>query len=311
MIAKNKITSKRIIQYSLLLLLISFLFIGGPQLIDKRSFQNFWDLGHVVLFTLLSTIVLRDSKWLISKNLSIQFILIIGFTFVLGSLIEVVQLYIGRTYEFVDVWRSIVGSLLGIVFSKEFKNVKPYIIKTARVFVLLLLLIATWPFIKSLVDEIQAQNDFPVIADFENPFELEKWYGQCYATINKEFVFHGKKSLKAELLTVKYSGISISYFPTNWQEYSVIKFHVYLPETDSLRLTCRIHDVGHNNKFDDRFNKSFFVNHGWNEIAFDLKQVTNAPSNRIMDITKMKNFALFAVNLKERKTIYFDYLKLE
>jgi hypothetical protein len=302
---------KNYLHYSFLFLLILLLFVGGPQFVDTRSFQNFWDFGHVILFALFSSIVLKDSKWLGSKKLSIQFTLIIGFTFILGSLIEVIQLYIGRTYEFVDVWRSIVGSLLGIVFSKEFKNVKPYIIKTARVFVLLLLLIATWPLIKSLTDETQAKIDFPIIADFENPFELEKWYGHCYATINDEFVFHGNNSLKAELLTVKYSGFSISYFPTDWQGYSTIKFNLYLPTADSLRLTCRIHDVEHNNQFNDRFNKSFYIKQGWNEITFDLQDVIKAPENRKMDITNIKTFAVFAISLKQRKTIYFDFLRLE
>jgi VanZ family protein len=311
LVSKNIVTSKRFLEYSFLFLLILFLFIGGPQLIDQRSFQNFWDFGHVILFALLSSKVLRDSKWLGSKKLSIQFSTIIGLTFILGSLIEIIQLYIGRTYEFIDVWRSMVGSLLAIVFSQKITIFKSNFIKAARIFVLLLLLIATWPLIKSLTDEIQAKIDFPVIADFENPFELEKWYGHCYATVNEEFVFHGKKSLKAELLTVKYSGFSINYFPTDCQGYSTIKFNLYLPTADSLRLTCRIHDVEHNNKYNDRFNKSFYIKQGWNEIAFDLLDVINAPENRTMDITNMKNFAVFAISITERKTIYFDYLRLE
>ena len=302
---------KSFIQYSLLFLLVLFLFIGGPQLIDQRSFQNLWDFGHVILFALLSAIILRDSKWLNSKKLSIQFTLIIGFTFILGSLIEVVQLFIGRTYEFIDVWRSIVGSLISIVFFKDFKLVKSYKIKIAKVFVLLLLLAAAWPLIKSLTDEIQARIDFPIISDFENRFELKKWYGQCYVTINNEYVIHGDQSLKAELLTIKYSGISISYFPIDWQEYSKIKFSVYYPETEPLQLTCRIHDKKHNNHYNDRFNRSFYVKQGWNEISIVLKDVINAPENRKMDITNMKNFALFAISLNERKTIYFDYLRLE
>ena len=302
---------KSFIQYSLLFLLVLFLFIGGPQLIDQRSFQNLWDFGHVILFALLSAIILRDSKWLNSKKLSIQFTLIIGFTFILGSLIEVVQLFIGRTYEFIDVWRSIVGSLIAIVFFKDFKLVKSYKIKIAKVFVLLLLLAAAWPLIKSLTDEIQARIDFPIISDFENRFELEKWYGQCYVTINNEYVIHGDQSLKAELLTIKYSGISISYFPIDWQEYSKIKFSVYYPETEPLQLTCRLHDKKHNNHYNDRFNRSFYVKQGWNEISIVLKDVINAPENRKMDITNMKNFALFAISLNERKTIYFDYLRLE
>jgi hypothetical protein len=72
-----------------------------------------------------------------------------------------------------------------------------------------------------------------------------------------------------------------------------------------------MHDKRHNNQYNDRFNKSFYFEHGWNEISIELEEVINAPVDRQMDITDMKNFALFAIKLKEKKTIYFDYLRLE
>jgi hypothetical protein len=237
--------------------------------------------------------------------------MIIGFTVIIGALIEVVQLLIGRTSEFIDIWRSIVGSFIAIVFFKDYSNIKQYKIRIAKVIVFLLLFAATWPLIKTITDEIQAQIDFPVIANFENRFEIEKWYGQSYLTLDEKYVVNGSYSLKAELLTTKYSGISISYFPTDWKDFSTVKFNVFFPDTDSLRLTCRMHDNIHNNQYKDRFNKSFFIKNGWNEISIYLEEVINAPVDRQMDITEMKNFALFAIQLKERKIIYFDYLRLE
>jgi hypothetical protein len=255
--------------------------------------------------------VLRDSKWLNRKTTSTQISLIIGFTIILGLLIEGIQLLIGRTSEIIDIWRSIIGSLLAITFSKRMSEVKLYVIRIAKFLVIIFLLIEAWPLIKALTVEIQAKIDFPIIADFENHFELENWHGRCYKTINNEFVYHGDKSLKAVFLTTKYSGISIDRFPSDWQNYSKIIFNVYLPATDSLKLLCRINDKNHKKHINDWFGKSFYVKQGWNEISFKLEDVEKAPTDRKMDITNIKNFTLYTKNLKEQKTIYFDYLRLE
>ena len=299
------------IQYSVLIILISFLFIGGPQLYDSRSIKKIWDLGHIILFALMFFIILRDLNWLHKKKLAIQFIIIIVVTIVLGIIIEWVQLIIGRTSEFIDIWRNVIGTLIAFVYSKKFRKLKRYQINIARIVVSLLVIVAVFPLIKVLIDEVQAQQDFPIIADFENPFEIEKWYGKSYVSINDSIVFHGKHSLKAELITTKYSGISISFFPSDWSHYKFLKFNVYNPYHESFPLTCRVHDKKHNNHFNDRLNRTYIFIPGWNEIIIELDDVRNAPENRLMNMKEIKNFALFAVQLKENKTIYFDYMRLE
>jgi len=174
----NKIAIIRLIQYSFLLILILFLFIGGPQLFDTRSLQKLWDLGHIVLFALLFMIILRDSKWIKTKKIMVQISLIIIFTIIFGLLIEGTQLLIGRTADFIDFLENVIGALLAFVYSKNISAVKLNIVKTSRVIVIAFVLLATWPLIKVVTDEIQAKMDFPVIADFENSFEIEKWYGK-------------------------------------------------------------------------------------------------------------------------------------
>jgi len=301
----------KLVQYGFLFILIIFLFFGGPQLFDTRSLKNFWDLGHIGLFALMTFLVLKDSVWLNTKNKYYQLIFIIVFTIILGGFIEAIQLVIGRTSEFIDIWRSIVGSLIAFVFFEKFSNKNKLIINIAKIFVISLFLIAAWPLTKSITDEIQSKIDFPVIADFENPFEIEKWYGQSYIKLDQEHVKHGNNSLQIELITKKYSGTSINYFPNDWRNYSILKFNIYSNNTEPLILTCRINDQQHNNQFNDRFNKRVEVKKGWNEISINLEEVVNAPVDRIMDIREIKNFAIFAIKLKERKTIYFDYLRLE
>ena len=95
------------------------------------------------------------------------------------------------------------------------------------------------------------------------------------------------------------------------KELSIPTVAVYSESDEPLKLTCRMHDKEHNNSYTDRFNKTFRFDKGWNEISINLEDVINAPITRKMDITEMKNFALFAIDLQKRKTIYFDYLRLE
>lgn len=301
----------KIVQYGLLLILVLLLFIGGSQNSNTRSLINLWDLGHVVLFALLFNVILRNSKWLYDKRILLQIIIIVTSTIIIGILIEWIQLFIGRTAEFIDVLRNVIGAMLAFSYSKSILKLKKNTIKIIRIVTLLLLLLAAWPLIKSLTDEIQSQIRFPIIADFEDVFEIDKWYGVSNISLSEEFVKHGKYSLKTELLTNKYSGISVNYFPSNWKNYTSLKFSIYSKSDDPLILICRIHDKNHSKGNNEKFDKKIVINSGWNDFSFSLDEIIDAPKERKLDIENLKNFTLFAVRLKQEKTIYFDYLRLE
>ena len=307
----TKIKIRNYFQFGIVFLLLLFLFVGGPQLYDIRSVKKLWDLGHIVLFAFLFIIILRQSKWLKKQKLYLQFTIVIMITIVFGLIIEWIQLYIGRTSELIDVWRNVVGSLIAFVYSKQINSINKYKIYLARIIVMILVAFASLPFVKVLIDEIQARHDFPVVADFENPFEIEKWYGNSYISISNESVYHGNYSLKVKLISTKYSGISINYFPTNWEKFSLLKFNIYSEYENPIELTCRIHDINHDNQFPDRMNKTIVVNKGWNGIEIPFDEIIHAPVDRNINIKEIKNFALFASNLEEEIIIYFDYMRLE
>ena len=94
-----------------LLLIIPWLFLGGPGYEASRSFKEAWNLGHVLLFFLLAIECERGLKTKIAatgtRALAIMVLLLSA-----AVLIEIVQsLFPGRIMSFADVVYSIAGAL--------------------------------------------------------------------------------------------------------------------------------------------------------------------------------------------------------
>jgi hypothetical protein len=58
-------------------------------------------------------------------------------------------------------------------------------------------------------------------------------------------------------------------------------------------------------------NKRVVITQGWNEVIVPFEEIIHAPKDRKINITEVKNFALFASNLETNKILYFDYMRLE
>ena len=52
----------------------------------------------------------------------------------------------------------------------------------------------------------------------------------------------GRASLRVDLNTDLYSGPALRYFPGNWQGWKRISFNIYNPDTEPIRLVCKIND---------------------------------------------------------------------
>ena len=78
-----------------------------------------------------------------------------------------------------------------------------------------------WPVYQSLDDEWVARKQFPVLADFETPFEQTRFSDVHQVQREQNIVRHGRYALRVQLSTVHYSGISLFYFPHDWRESSL------------------------------------------------------------------------------------------
>jgi hypothetical protein len=291
-----------------------FFFWGGPGYYASRSFKSAWDLGHILFFLLLSLWLhghLRKKKSAGGSFFFPVFILV----FFIGFLVELLQsVSSGRSPDLADMLRNQLGCLMAFAFfirplpsgGRGTRNL-------FRGAVLVLLAIAAWPLSRSLIDEYYAARQFPVLSDFETPFERSRWVNVDQLREEREIVRHGRKSVRVQLSTAKYSGIALFHFPRDWRGYRTLHCSVYNPQAAGLILNSRIHDIHHkeyNMEFNDRFNRQFSLDHGWNDLAISLEKVMKAPKGRLMNMERIEGFGLFVIQQPQPQVLYLDHVYL-
>ncbi len=296
------------------LLALALLFIGGPEHYDPRSFQTVWNLGHIITFFLWTYLCLLYFHKLRSYTFLKQLCLFAIFALVLGVVIECLQSLIGRDPSWYDVINDILGSVLAVsLLSNQHRQTS----HTKQLLVIASLFLAILAHNRELavvlIDDYHARQQFPVLADFSNRFELSRWQGDALIQIVNDDQLSATSSLKVDLNTHQYSGVMLQHFPSDWSVYSEMRISIYNPATEALRLTCRIHDKAHEKSkqhYDDRFNRQIVLQHGWNNLQIKLEDVIKAPVHRQMDMSDMMAVGLFATQLQQPQTFYIGDVQL-
>ncbi|MCP3896101.1 MAG: hypothetical protein GY706_15955, partial [Bacteroides sp.] len=133
-----------------------------------------------------------------------------------------------------------------------------------------------YPFITALSDEYFAREQFPILSGFETPWEIQRWSGGADYAIADSVHLDGKYSMRVLLNTDLYSGVSLKYFPENWEGAKSFRFSVYNPSEEVLFITCRINDQRHNEGkqlYEDRFNRRYSLPMGWSTIEIDIEDL--------------------------------------
>lgn len=302
--------------WAILLVGFPLFFWGGPGYYSSRSFQAAWDLGHILFFLSLS-LQLHKHSGKIGKARSsfLTFLVIFVLVLVIGILVEFLQMFTGnRSPDWGDVCRNQLGCLLGYAFF-----VRPPLWENGRVqllfrmTVVMMLAVAVWPLLRSGMDELLAARDFPILSDFETPFERYRWVNIQQLQEENEIVRHGRKSVRVQLSVAQYSGVHLFYFPHDWRGYQTLHCSIYNPQEAGFLINMRIHDSRHKEhkmEFNDRYNQQFSLEHGWNDLAISLAKVKNAPKGRAMDMEHIEGFGVFVVQQPRPTVLYLDHIYL-
>lgn len=308
-------TRNRLLLVALLLVGAPFFFIGGPDYYASRSFSSAWNLGHIIFFALLTRLlcvyfIVRESKGGPRRSTLKIFLLIL----LIGVLIEVGQMLVnGRAPDLLDIARNQLGCLLVCLFFCGPVSAATPLKRTAQILVLCAITLAACPLALNLLDERLAEQQFPILANFETPLEKGRWVDQRQVAIERNIVRQGKNSLRVNLSTARYSGASLVYFPGNWEGYDELNFSVYNPGRAPLELHCRIHDIHHKfhqNKYSDRFHRRFLLKTGWNDLSVPLDEVRRAPDGRDMDMKHIERFCIFVMKQPRPLSIHVDRIQL-
>ena len=293
-----------------------FFFFGGPGYYAIRSFKAVWNLGHILFFSVVSVGIcgISCSRDSCRKPVHVfQQVFLVVFMF--GLMVEFLQMYTnGRSPDVFDVLRNQLGALIGFVFFCSVRQkLNPLVLRRLQAGVILFLLCFIWPLARAVIDERQAVAQFPLLSDFETRFEVRRWKNIHQLARVDRPVRHGAGSLRVQLSTKKYSGISLFYFPHDWSGYQWLNFSVYNPMDTELSLHSRIHDRlhrQHGRVFKDRFHQQFTLHSGWNDLRISLDAVRQSPAGREMSMHEIEGFGIFVVRQTRPLVIYLDHVFL-
>lgn len=305
------IPSRRIVLAGTILI-FPFFFVGGPAYQSARSFQELWNLGHVLFFAIFAILVyyhLLPGYVSSFAGICLSFISVI----VLGWGIEIAQLGVGnRTVGWDDFFRDLAGA--GIVFFWRAGSSVNYRIPriVSKMTAFIITAICLFPLSYALIDEYRARQEFPRLSGFERRLELGRWKDAERIRQVGHPVRKGKYSAEIRLTTNKYSGVSLFYFPEDWRGKKALAFSVYNPGSQ-VELSFRVHDRLHSGEkqlYQDRFNGMRVLSGGWNDIVIPMDAIRDAPAGRKMDLAHIRGFGLFVMEQPEDRLLYLDDVRL-
>ena len=286
----------------LLVVMLPLFFFGGPDDYSPRSYRNFWNLGHVVFFALLSYLLLADGRIFKNKSSIYKLSICLLITSILGILIEILQSDFGRDFDLNDFLMDIIGALIGFSLSPLSINILTRY--AMLVSLAAFLLIKSIPWFQMLADEMDVKRQFPILSDFESAIEATRWSGDAKISTTNEVAFSGKHSLRVDLGTSEYSGIILRNFPKNWSDYQALTFEIYNPD-GTLEISVRLHDQAHTH-----YRRKFTLSSGWNPIKIEFKDLSTSPEVRKIALESVDTLGIYVNEQQTPRTIFIDSVEL-
>jgi hypothetical protein len=108
-----------------------------------------------------------------------------------------------------------------------------------------------------------------------------------------------------------YPGISILEPHPDWTGYRALVITIVSDLDAPLRITLRVHDAAHDQRYEDRFNRALTVAPGVNRFRIALDDIRRAPDRREMDMRRIRGVLLFAYQRTQPTHVYLGAFRLE
>lgn len=281
---------------------------------SNRLVYYLWECGHLVLFFLGCHLFNIFCPRFPNLTFTRQAGIILGVSFLCAAVLEGLQSFIsGKHLEFSDIIGDITGPLLFLSIRSKRNGDKNFFLFGIT---FSLLGVVLWPVFCSFADEILTRYQFPLLADFETPFEASRFEGKTGSvSLSRERAFHGKRSLKLSFFPGLWSGVTLQYFPFDWHRYTQLHFAVYNPEQQPVSLEVLIQDTLHkqrNMPYNDLYSRITSLPAGnWTVVRIPLAEVQKAPPTRQMDLTHIRSLGFFVEREAKPLTLYLDTIRLE
>ena len=151
-----------------------------------------------------------------------------------------------------------------------------------------------------------------VLFDFESESVFDEFHWKCRTlfSLSDLYAVQGKKSLKLDLYPSSYPGLSPKLKHHDWEGYKFFRFEVYNPLPEPVSLVLRIDDKKKVYEYNDRYNKSFVLMPGANQVKIPLNSLKTSGTERSLDLKNIYRFLIFMSHPDKRYVLYLDYFRL-
>lgn len=268
----------------------------APDPEPVRSLIELHDYGHVFVFGVVALLLGRALRVEAARPL-IETAAGLAWAFlgtqVVGLVVELLQAAGGGFVDPGDLARNCGGGVAGLLLARagfgEWRTRSRWLLRAGA---LLLLGALLWPTWAAWQEERQARAQFPVLADFSSPRQLSRfeWEGGAAGRWGRD---QRGPFLEATLPPGDYPGLTLAYFPRDWQGYLALVIEVENPQPQPLLLNLRMDDRKVRLKYADRFNSVRLLAPGPNRIEIPLALVESAPVRRKFDLGNVRYLCLF------------------
>jgi len=164
----------------------------------------------------------------------------------------------------------------------------------------------------SLIACHDARQKEVILFDFESDRELDNVRWKCHTLLNlsDEHATHGMKSLKLELFPSAYPGLNPVLDKKDWRGYNSLCLDLFNPDNENKKIVMRIDDKEDADDYADRYNMSFLLRPGMNNIVIPLNSLITSGTNRQLDLRKIYKYLFFMVNPTQKAVLYVDHIRL-
>ncbi|MDH3914561.1 MAG: hypothetical protein OEU49_01915 [Chromatiales bacterium] len=292
-----------------------------PTLLWKEIFN----LGHIPLFGMVALLALVAARAFLpaGPGRPLRHYLLAFVVVALISLVsEIAQINMAsRQVEVQDAVHNLLGAICFLVIRSAFDPLlwdsdsrapRGLLLVAAS----LALFVASWTLIELAWHYGMRSAAFPRIVDLDSGWQ-QPFISAQRADIGLVPAPAGWKEKSGHRVSVisfpqnPWPGVTIREVYPDWTRMKAYRMQVFSTQDHSVHLTIRIEDALHNQRHNDRFNRTLSIEPGLNDVSIPLKDIRDAPVGREMDLSQVWQLILFTSRPEEPLELHISDIWLE
>jgi hypothetical protein len=280
------------------------------------------DFAHAPIFgcvALLTLFAFGSHEKFSGLSLRLQYLGAFLIAITLGALTEIAQIPVGRDASWMDLRSDVLGAagFPGLYATFDPRIRRPTIRALGMAAGVSLLAIHSMPLAAAVKAYLNREQTFPVLADFtqglDSYFIKAQWAALDLRALPERWARQpGELAMRVTFAQGPWPGIDFAEPAPDWRGYTNLAIDITNPSSAELVLGMRVHDVQHNQHFEDRFNRTLHVPPMTRTVLrIPIADIQSGPQTRRMDLQQIVDYLMFRSRESAVQEMYVARVWLE